>query len=329
VSPGDGIAHPEPIRARYPDREGYVERDGVRVFWELYGEENEAKGTILFLPTGWVSHSRAWKAQIPYFARHFRVLTFDARGNGKSDRPTGAAAYDPLETVADTLAVMEATETERALTVSLSMGTFWHLGLAGMHPDRVEGCVFEGPVFPVCEPFPAWADIPFNQVLERYEGWDKYNAHYVREEYRGFLEFWMRQVFPEPHSTLQIEYSVDYGLETDGEIVATILFDALAGEAKTAREGFETGVADQLRQLAEGIRSPVLVVSGDLDVITPPKWAEALAEVTGGRLEMIEGSGHVPHGRKPVAFNLALREFAESVFGPVPVGAETPAEPVA
>jgi len=74
----------EQTRARYPDRTGFIERDGVRVFWEGYGEGERA---ILFLPTWSIVHARVWKAQIPYFARHFRVITFDGRGNGRSDRP--------------------------------------------------------------------------------------------------------------------------------------------------------------------------------------------------------------------------------------------------
>ena len=74
----------EQTRARYPDAEGYVERDGVSVFWEAYGG---GEPTILLLPTWSIIHSRCWKMQIPYLARHARVITFDPRGNGKSDRP--------------------------------------------------------------------------------------------------------------------------------------------------------------------------------------------------------------------------------------------------
>ena len=76
----------EQSRARYPDEEGYVERDGVRVFYEVYGS---GEPTILLLPTWALIHSRHWKMQIPYLARHCRVVTFDGRGNGRSDRPQG------------------------------------------------------------------------------------------------------------------------------------------------------------------------------------------------------------------------------------------------
>ena len=80
----------EQTRARYPDEDGYVERDGVRVFYEVYGS---GEPTVLLLPTWSIIHSRHWKAQIPYLARHARVVTFDGRGNGRSDRPATAEAY--------------------------------------------------------------------------------------------------------------------------------------------------------------------------------------------------------------------------------------------
>ena len=107
----------EQTRARYPDEEGYVERDGVRVFYEVYGT---GEPTILLLPTWAIIHSRHWKLQIPYLARHARVVTFDGRGNGRSDRPRVAEAYAMREYAADALAVMDATATERAVLVSAS-----------------------------------------------------------------------------------------------------------------------------------------------------------------------------------------------------------------
>ena len=80
----------EQSRARYPDEDGYIERDGVRVFWESYGQGEQ---TLLLLPPWSIVHSRVWKMQIPYFARHFRVVVFAPRGNGRSDRPRDPRAY--------------------------------------------------------------------------------------------------------------------------------------------------------------------------------------------------------------------------------------------
>ena len=61
----------EQTRAIYPAVEGFVERGGMQLFYEVYGEGEE---TIYLIPTWSLVHSRHWKIQIPYFARHFRVL---------------------------------------------------------------------------------------------------------------------------------------------------------------------------------------------------------------------------------------------------------------
>jgi hypothetical protein len=51
------------MRARYPDSEGFVQRDGVRVAYEVFGTGEAA---IVFVPIDPLVHSRAWKAQVPY-----------------------------------------------------------------------------------------------------------------------------------------------------------------------------------------------------------------------------------------------------------------------
>ena len=132
-------------RARCPDSTGCVERDGVRVFTERYGDGDP---TLLLLPPWMIIHSRCWKAQIPYLARHCRVLTFDPRGNGRSDRPRNARLYAEREFAGNALAVMDATDTERAVLVSLSKGAQGPLLLAADHPERVLGAAI-APFFPV------------------------------------------------------------------------------------------------------------------------------------------------------------------------------------
>ena len=109
----------EQSRARYPDEEGFVERDGVRVFWERYGGGDT---TLLMVPTWSIVTGRCWKGQIPYLSRHYRLIAMDGRGNGKSDRPADPEAYAETEFAADLLAVLDATGTEKAILVSLSRG---------------------------------------------------------------------------------------------------------------------------------------------------------------------------------------------------------------
>ena len=78
------------MRAREPDYEGVVERDGVRVGYAVYGA---GEPTILLLTSWAIMHARQWKAQVPYLARRFRVITVEGRGNGRADRPGTEEAY--------------------------------------------------------------------------------------------------------------------------------------------------------------------------------------------------------------------------------------------
>ncbi|HST16253.1 MAG TPA: alpha/beta fold hydrolase [Gaiellaceae bacterium] len=286
----------EQTRARYPDATGFVERDGVSVFWERYGE---GEPTILFLPTWSIIHSRTWKSQIAYLARHCRVVTFDGRGNGKSDRPQDPDAYLEEQFAADARAVLDATETERAVLVSLSRGAERALLLAAEHPERVAGLVFIAPALPLPPAAArAGAEQEFLQPHESYEGWGKWNSHYWLEHYEDFVEFFFAQVFNEPHSTKQREDAIGWALETDPKtLVASQVAARLPDEAS-------------VRALVDRVRCPALVIHGRDDAVRPHDSGALLADLLGAPFVSLEGSGHSPHARDPVKVNLLLRDFA-------------------
>ena len=287
----------EQTRARYPDQEAFVERDGVRTFYEAYGE---GERTILLLPTWSLLHSRVWKTQIPYLSRHFRVVTFDGRGNGRSDRPSEPEAYAEPEFAADALAVMDATDTNQAVLVSLSRGAERSLHIGARDPERVAGMAFIAPALPLPPTPPRRrAEQAFVTPRESYEGWEKWNKHYWLEHYEDFLDFFISQIFTEPHSTKQREDAIGWALETDPEtLAATQLAPRLPDE-------------DSVRELVEHIRWPVLVVHGREDAVRPHDSGAALAEMTGGALVTMEGSGHSPQARDPVKVNVLLRDFVD------------------
>ena len=284
-------------RARYPDQEGYVERDGVQLFYEVYGE---GEPTVFLLPTWSIIHSRHWKMQIPYLARHCRVLTFDGRGNGRSDRPPEPDAYREEEFAADALAVMDATATERAVLVSLSRGAERSLLFVANHPKWIDKMVFIAPALPLPPATPRLKAMQeFSEPREEYVGWNKWNRHYWIEHYEDFLEFFFSQCFTEPHSTKQREDAVGWGLETDAEtLVATQLAPRLQDE-------------ESVRELLARIHCPVLVIHGSDDGVRPWASGARLAELANGALTILDGSGHLPHARDPVKVNLLLRDFIE------------------
>jgi len=272
-----------------------VTRDGIALHYEVFGQGVK---TVLLLPTWSLVHSRHWKAQVPYLSRHFRVVTFDGRGSGRSTRPASADAYADAEFVADALAVMDASGTESAVLVALSAGGRWALQLAADHPDRVGGVVFIAPAVPLAPPVPGRGEAirRFNEVRDDHDGWAKWNRHYWLSNYRDFLEFFFLQGLAEPHSTKQREDCVGWGLETTPEtLIETVLGQGLTQEQAT--------------DMAARVRCPVLVIHGDEDAIVPWSRGNALAEAIGCRIVTMVGSGHFPHARDPVKTNLLLRDF--------------------
>jgi len=281
------------MRAREPDAEGHVDRDGVKLHYEVFGAGSP---TLLLLPAWNVVNARFWKAQVPYLARHFRVVTYDGPGNGRSSRPLDPAPYSYEAEGRSAVAVLDDTGTDRSVLVSLSMGADWALWMAARHPERVLGSVFIGPSVALGEPEVPEGP-PFDEPYVSTEGWAKYNRHYWLDHFEDFLEFFFAQCFSERHSTKQIEDCVGWGLESTPEVLI-------------AMEGAPRPDEATVRGWCAASRCPVLVVHGDKDRISPLRSGRALAEATGGALVVVEGGGHIVLARDPVKVNLLIREFA-------------------
>src|SRR3954451_10549857 len=111
------------MKARQPDHTGVVRRDGVSIAWQVYGESGaDGDVPVLLLPTWGIVPAAVWKLQVPFLARRTRVVTFDPRGNGGSDRPTDPGAYHREELTRDALDVLDATGSGRVVVVALSAG---------------------------------------------------------------------------------------------------------------------------------------------------------------------------------------------------------------
>src|ERR1700749_153000 len=159
------------MRARVPDESGYVVNAGVRIHYEVHGT---GQPTILLLPTWAIVDSRHWKMQVPFLARDYRVITFDPRGNGRSDRPRSPAAYTDAVFASDAAAGLDATGTEGAVLAAVCSGFPWALLFAAAHPERVTAIVTIAPTAPI-PPAASWerCEYSFDDVLPSTEGWAK------------------------------------------------------------------------------------------------------------------------------------------------------------
>ena len=114
-------------------------------------------------------------------------------------------------------------------------------------------------------------------------------------------------MFPEPHSEKQVEDCVGWALDA-GRSVLEHTKDSPAAEM----------TREQAERLLAGVRCPVLVIHGDRDRITPLERGRRVAELTGGELVVLEGSGHGLDARDPVKVNVLMEEFAARVLGARP-----------
>lgn len=114
--------------------------DGVDLYYEITGS-----GVPIVLVHEFAGDMRSWEPQVRHFARHYRTVTFNARGYPPSAVPPLASSYSQMRAVADILAVMDHAGIDRAHIVGLSMGGFATLHFGLQHPGRawslcVAGC---------------------------------------------------------------------------------------------------------------------------------------------------------------------------------------------
>ncbi len=274
---------PYPFATVQPVRDGYIERDGVKSWFAIWGESGP---WLAFAPIFQIVHSGLLKAAVPYLSRHFRVVTMDGRGNGRSDRPAGQDNYTFEHYYLDFLAVLEAAGAKQVAVVGISASAMTALRFAAEHPERATHVVIVG----------GYAQ---SRLDEKARVRAQVASARMREDWPGHLDAFFAMCFTEPHSTKPYEDGVRFGWATSGEIV------------DQARNGW---MEQDVESLARKVQCPTLVIHGDQDQRVPWEFGEAIHRlVPGSRMLTLGGGGHLPAVRDPVIFNNALREF---VIGP-------------
>ena len=112
----------------------YIERDGVKVYFEDHGT-----GPGVLLSHVFSASSTMWRAQVAALQDHYRVMTWDMRGHGQSDYPDDPAAYSENHSIADMAAILNACGLQQAVIGGLSLGGCTSLAFHRHHPDRTAG----------------------------------------------------------------------------------------------------------------------------------------------------------------------------------------------
>jgi pimeloyl-ACP methyl ester carboxylesterase/predicted glycosyltransferase len=289
-----------------PVEVGHVDRDGVRVAWELYGGGEAA---VTFPPVFNIVHSGLWNAQVPWLARHFRVLTIDPRGNGRSDRPTDPSQFGPFDIAGDVVAALDAAGVERTVLVGGSMGSLYSVLAAAMQPERVAGIVHIDTGINLTGDYTdpmSRALRCFDEELDTDDGWALFNRHAFQRDWPKAAEFFMRQANTDTHSGRAREEGLEFALEADPASAVALVTEL--------SRGYNDESLQTLRHLLSDLKCPQLVIHGTDDHVSPFSWGQALAETTDAPLHAVEGGGHGPHVRYPAMVNRMLHEFTSRAF---------------
>ena len=303
------------MRAKLPSKDGFAERDGVKIHYEVYGDGPE---TMVFLPPWSIVHSRVYKAQLPYFSERFRCITFDRARQRQVRQADGSGRLLARQ--------LRGRRARRHGRDGCRPGRYWSACrwaactprvLAAYHPERVKAAILVGTVATIGPGYPHMTPQHFVAERDQFEGWDKYNRAYWLTEYPDFAEHFIRNICSEPHSTKQIEDGIEWAGETKGPVLVKTV------EARTIPPNFDVGEG-----MYRKIRCPLLLIHGDNDQIQPHARAQALAELTGAELFTIPGGGHNPLGRFPAKCNDLINDFLDRRLG-IPAPGKKRAKPSA
>jgi pimeloyl-ACP methyl ester carboxylesterase len=264
----------------------YVDREGVRIWYEVRGEGERA---FLLVPGYQIIRGTGlYKYQVPFLARHGRVVVFDHRGSGRSDRPR--EGYAVAEYVADLGAVADAAGLERFALVGFSLGAELAVRYAAAHPDRLTHLVLISP------------------ALARFFGESPIGVRnrLANLPYPLFVREFMERCFPEPFSGKARDDGARYGRELTPE--------------ENARCRAVRGPESPIETALAAVHVPALVLHGEADGIVPVaggRWIAA--SMPGARFQVLPDCGHAPVLRFPVRTNLAIRDFCRTA-GHAPAG---------
>lgn len=254
---------------------------GARLHYEETGAGPE---TILFIH-GLMLASESWQAQLDYFAQTHRVITYDLRGQGRSEHRKDGLGLDSL--AEDAAELVRQLAPDGAHVVGFSMGAFIALRLGARHPALVRSLTLVG-------------------VSADAESWRKMPA------YAAMIALvTLAGVGPVAPRMMQILFG--RSILADPVRAALIarwrsVVDALSKSIvrAAAASALRKSVHVELAQIV----APVLVIAGEEDLPIPLHHQIAVATaIAGAEIERVPATGHAVMLEQPEWFNSRLARF--------------------
>jgi 3-oxoadipate enol-lactonase len=231
---------------------------------------------------------RAWhREQVPAFEQDYQCISYDMRGAGAADCPD--EPYTPRVLAEDVIALLDELGLESAHMVGFSLGSCTIQELLIGWPDRVRSAVL----------LSTWGRTSDEYHIRRhYESRINALRHASTDVFRRFA-FWM-------WSPTLVDEEHDRICELE-EFLGTVTGSA---DVSGFIGHFAADLAHDAVDRLGGVTAPVLVLHGNEDLITLPRYnarvAKALPNAT---LEEVPRAGHLAYLEQPAAVNDAIRRF--------------------
>jgi pimeloyl-ACP methyl ester carboxylesterase len=259
-------------------------RPGFRV---AYNDDGDPAAEVLVLISGAAGSKDGWGPLVPPLSERYRLISLDCRGLGESDPGEEPVSF---EAAADDVAgLLDLLGVRTAHVLGWSWGSVVAQQFALRHPDRLGSLVL----------WSTWA---------RTDG-------YLRAVFTGIRYPFAHQDVPTAVTVLGTVFSPELLDAPEYEQVLAALLPLVprtGTQVRTVVEQWDAGLLHDASGLLPGITAPTLVVVGEQDVLTPPRYGQEVAElVPGARFELLTGPGasHAAGLERPGEFAGLLLDF--------------------
>lgn len=260
---------------------GFAQVNDVRLYWEATGQ-----GEPILLIEGLGYASWMWWQQVPLLSKSHKIIVFDNRGVGLSDKPD--SEYTVKLMAEDAAALLSTIGISRAHILGVSLGGFIAQQLAIDHPDLVNRLVlwstaFGGPNM-----------VPMSAAT----------AQKILNPQGATLEEKMRFNL----STAVAPGTAQHRPALVNSIISNMMsnLQPLHAYRRQMMAGALFNAEDRVGQ----IKAPTLIMAGDLDEVVPPANAALLAEkISGSQVHIVKGAGHLFFMEQAEEANRVLMDF--------------------
>ena len=276
-----------------------------------YGEKGTGKP--LFLIHGIGSWSYNWRRSVEPLSKYFRVICFDAKGYGFSEKPPGRERHD--HQVIEIERIISALCDEPAIVVAESLGALVSLGVALAYPKLIQRLIVVNvPIFP--ERLPHWGMLWLSKLpLELVQAVDKARlTYFLAPLIREVMKIERGTVLFDPSILTQDDvYWISYPfIEFPGTLAKVAEELQIAASEIERSQAKKPNLISKIQNHLGSIKCPTLILWGEQDSWYPATDGEKLRSlIPNSQLKIIPNCGHDASSGSSQAVNAAIIEFLQ------------------